>query len=73
VTQLEELDALFDKFKRLDDSLVRTTRGSGLGLFITRELVSVMGGSIKLSYEDGAFKVRFTIPLYQEAAAPVPA
>jgi signal transduction histidine kinase len=71
VSQLEELDALFDKFKRLDDSLVRTTRGSGLGLFITRELVSVMGGTIRLAYEDGVFKVCFTIPLYQEAPVAV--
>lgn len=62
--QLEELDSLFDKFKRLDDSLVRTTRGSGLGLFITRGLVEAMGGEISLSYEEGSFQVRFTVPLF---------
>lgn len=70
--QAAELDTLFDKFKRLDDSLVRTTRGSGLGLFITRELVSVMGGKIQLFYKDGSFSVRFTLPLYQESATPLP-
>jgi signal transduction histidine kinase len=65
---LDELDSLFDKFKRLDDSLVRTTRGSGLGLFITRGLVEAMGGEIHLSYQPGAegrFQVRFTVPIYQ--------
>ncbi len=62
---LEELDSLFDKFKRLDDSLVRTTRGSGLGLFITRGLVEAMGGEISLFYEDGRFQVQFTVPIFQ--------
>ncbi len=71
--QLENLDSLFDKFKRLDDSLVRTTRGSGLGLFITKGLVEAMGGEIQLAYEDGRFKVRFTVPLYTEGENSVPA
>lgn len=64
---LEELDSLFDKFKRLDDSLIRTTRGSGLGLFITRGLVEAMGGEIDLGYQEGHFQVRFTVPVYQQA------
>ncbi len=63
---LDELNSLFEKFKRLDDSLVRTTRGSGLGLFITRGLVEAMAGSIALTYQEGAFEVSFTIPLYQD-------
>ncbi len=63
---LDVLDRLFDKFKRLDDSLVRTTRGSGLGLFITRGLVEAMGGRIDLFHEQGRFTVRFTIPVYSE-------
>lgn len=74
---LDEVDSLFDKFKRLDDSLIRTTRGSGLGLFITRGLVEAMGGTIELLYEEGYFQVRFTVPLYQASAerqdTPVPA
>jgi len=67
---LDNLDSLFDKFKRLDDSLVRTTRGSGLGLFITRGLVEAMGGNITLHYDqNGYFQARFTLPVYQEAGA----
>jgi signal transduction histidine kinase len=65
---LDAIDTLFDKFKRLDDSLVRTTRGSGLGLFITRGLVEAMGGQIELRHERGRFTVRFDIPIYNEAA-----
>jgi signal transduction histidine kinase len=60
---LETLDSLFEKFKRLDDSLVRTTRGSGLGLFITRGLVEAMGGEIRLSCEEDRFSVRFQVPV----------
>ncbi|MDH4378560.1 MAG: histidine kinase dimerization/phospho-acceptor domain-containing protein [Vampirovibrionales bacterium] len=42
----EEAASLFEKFKRLDDSSTRTTRGTGLGLFITRGLMEAMGGSV---------------------------
>jgi signal transduction histidine kinase len=69
---LDQLDSLFDKFKRLDDSLVRTTRGSGLGLFITRGLVEAMGGEITLHYEAGRFQVRFTVPVYQATPVDLP-
>jgi signal transduction histidine kinase len=37
---------IFDKFVRLDRDLYGTVRGSGLGLFITRQLVEAMGGTI---------------------------
>src|SRR5262249_40651233 len=69
--QRRALDPLCGNFKRREDSLVRDTRGSGLGLFITRELVTVRGGTIRLFYEDGRFTVRFSIPLYRDAAIPV--
>ncbi|WP_373533195.1 sensor histidine kinase [Vampirovibrio sp.] len=66
MADLDDLETLFEKFKRLDDSLVRTTRGSGLGLFITRGLVEAMGGRINLAYAHGHFEVCFTVPLYRE-------
>jgi signal transduction histidine kinase len=64
---LDDLESLFEKFKRLDDTLIRTTRGSGLGLFITRGLVEAMGGRIALAYAQGRFDVHFTVPLYRES------
>lgn len=77
ITDGHVLDELFEKFKRLDDSMIRTTRGSGLGLFITRGLVEAMGGRIGLAYQDGLFRSRFTIPAYtareQAAEAKEPA
>ncbi len=66
--KLEALDSLFEKFKRLDDSLIRTTRGSGLGLFITRGLVEAMGGTIGLAYQNGQFETWFTVPVYAESS-----
>lgn len=58
----EKLDKLFEKFTRLEDNLTRTTRGTGLGLFIVRGLVNTMGGEIYLKAEDG-FEISFTVPL----------
>ena len=58
-----ELLTLFDKFKRLDEKLTRTTRGSGLGLFITKSLVEAMGGEITLAYDAGQFTASVTLPL----------
>lgn len=59
------LPTLFDKFKRLDDNLTRTTRGSGLGLFISKGLVETMGGEIRLEYKD-KFKAIIRLPIVPE-------
>ncbi len=62
----QNLGSLFEKFKRLDDSLTRSTRGSGLGLFITKGLVEAMGGEIQLGYHHQRFEVRVSLPIYQD-------
>lgn len=48
----EKLAKLFEKFIRLDDEMTRTTRGTGLGLFIVKGLVEAMNGSIELDSTD---------------------
>lgn len=55
----EKLKTLFDKFTRVDDSTTRTTRGTGLGLYIVKGLVEAMGGEIRLySNEECGFCVK---------------
>lgn len=51
----DKLKKLFEKFTRIDDKTTRTTRGTGLGLFIVKGLVEAMDGKIKLysNKEDG--------------------
>ncbi len=60
----EKLNKLFGKFIRIDDKTTRTTRGTGLGLFIVKGLVKAMNGSIELKSEtDNTFIVTIKIPL----------
>ncbi len=61
----EELENLFDKFKRLDIDKNRTIEGSGLGLAITHSLLELMGGSISVESEYGKGST-FTITLPQK-------
>ena len=44
---------IFEKFYRLDPALTRGVGGSGLGLFISRELVTRMGGSLTVRSQPG--------------------
>ena len=43
----EELDRIFDKFHRVEDPMTMTTGGTGLGLYIARELARAMGGDVE--------------------------
>ncbi len=61
------LNTLFDKFIRIDDKTTRTTRGTGLGLYIVKGLIEAMNGSVSLkSTHDNKFLVKIVIPLYNE-------
>lgn len=63
----EKLKMLFDKFARADDSTTRTTRGTGLGLYIVKGLAEAMGGEIRLySNEECGFCVKVYLPLVVE-------
>ena len=59
---LAEQQRVFEKFYRLDTQLTRAGGGTGLGLYITRELVRRMGGRIGVRSEPGVGST-FTVDL----------
>lgn len=44
----ENIDLIFDRFTQVDDSSTRLYRGAGLGLAITKNLIELLGGTIKV-------------------------
>ena len=61
----EDLDKLFNPFQRVDLGQNSTVEGTGLGLAISRDLMEMMGGSIRVESEYGRGSV-FIIELPQK-------
>jgi two-component system phosphate regulon sensor histidine kinase PhoR len=49
----EERERVFEKFYRVDPQMMRGVGGTGLGLYICKELVSRMGGTIWVDANEG--------------------
>ena len=65
----EELDRIFHKFHRVEDPMTTTTGGTGLGLYIARELARAMGGDVEAdSTPDGGSTFTMRLPLVRPAA-----
>ena len=63
----QDLHAIWEDFRQVDQSRTREFGGTGLGLSITRKLVQALGGSIQVESEYGegsAFSI--TLPLRTE-------
>jgi signal transduction histidine kinase len=59
-----ERSLIFERFHQMDAASTRRSEGAGLGLYITRQLVEAMGGSIDLDSEvDVGSTFTVTIPL----------
>ncbi len=66
--QAEELSKLFTKFHRVKDSQTKEARGTGLGLWITKQMVELLGGKINAEsiYGTGTSITR-TLPIRRTA------
>jgi two-component system phosphate regulon sensor histidine kinase PhoR len=60
--ELAEQERIFEKFYRADPQLAQAPAGTGLGLYISRELVERMGGSLRLISDPGE-GATFTVSL----------
>ncbi len=60
----EDQDKLFKKFSQVDASIDRSSKGTGLGLYITKMIVDKLGGEIGLESEVGKGSTFYvTIPV----------
>lgn len=63
----KEREGLFSKFYRVRSDDTRGIVGTGLGLWITKQLVELMGGEIYLdSIKDVGTQFYFTVPIYKK-------
>ena len=63
----QELPTLFEKFHRVQNEKTRQIRGTGLGLWITKQLAEMMKGKIFIeSIENTGTKVIVVFPLIQQ-------
>jgi PAS domain S-box-containing protein len=62
-----EQEQIFEKFYRLDAEMTRGVGGSGLGLYISREIVTQMDGTLTVRSAPGAGST-FTVTLPRRAA-----
>lgn len=70
----EQLPHVFDRFFQADDSLIRQTEGSGIGLALTKELVKLMGGEITVkSQANKGAEFTIVLPIHTNAEAQVEA
>ena len=59
----KELEHLFERFYKKDQSRSRVAEGSGLGLAIAKSIVDMQGGDIRAKYEDGLVQFIISLPI----------
>ena len=67
----DKFETVFQSFEQVDASITRTYGGTGLGLPITKKLVELHGGTIRLESTPGeGTRVTFTLPLNKGPISP---
>jgi signal transduction histidine kinase len=62
----ENMEFIFEAFRRLPDYATRTTQGAGLGLSISKKLIELMGGQIEAYSKAGEGSVfTFILPIFR--------
>ncbi len=66
IAEPEKLNRLFERFYRVDEGRTRDNGGSGLGLSIVRNIISLHKGTITVcSGRNGGLDFLFSLPVYQ--------
>jgi len=68
----DRLADIFDRFTQVDASSMRRHGGTGLGLAISRELVMLMGGTLRVTSrprEGSTFSIEVRLPIAAEGPA----
>ena len=69
-----EIDAAFEKFRQIDNSLTKRFEGTGLGLPLAKQLAELHGGTVEVSSEPGVgTEVRIRLPAFRVESANLPA
>ncbi|MBL7145221.1 MAG: sensor histidine kinase, partial [Phycisphaerae bacterium] len=63
----EEKEKLFKKFSRLEDSKDKKIKGTGLGLFLTKEIITQHGGDIWVRPEENGNSFIFQLEKYTDS------
>lgn len=53
---------IFNKFYRIDNSTVRKKEGTGIGLYISKEIIEAHGGQIEVASSDGVNLFNISLP-----------